>query len=90
MDTFACVCSLLHTCLPSFASPRLVHDPIKEERLKKPHLWQTVADVRCETRQATHKDGDEPIHLHLEDLVILVVVLELTVVFTGHEEKREV
>ena len=49
---------------------------VEAERLNEPHMWQRVVDVCCEARQGTHKDGDQTVHLHLEDSLIVVVVLE--------------
>ena len=53
-----------------------VLDTIKAERLNEPHLWQCGSDVHREARQGTHNDGDKPVHLQLEDSVIIDVVLE--------------
>ena len=60
--------------------------PVEIEMLNEPNLWHRVVDVRCETRQGSHNDGDEPVHLHLEDSLILVVVLEPAV----HQPQRVV
>ena len=70
-------------------SLKYVLDPIKAEILNEPHLWQCGSDVHREARQGTHNDGDKPVHLHLEDSVILDVVLERPVMVTGDEQKRQ-
>ena len=56
------------------------------ERASSVEMW---VGVQREARHGKHYDSDKPIHLHRDDLVIFVVVLERPVVVTGNEEIRQ-
>ena len=66
-------------------SLEVILDPVKEERLNEPHLWQPVLNVHRKARHVTHNDGVDPVHIDLAESVVLFVVLKRQVVFAGHK-----